>query len=110
MAQTVITDALLNGLRSHLASMAAYGRYKIAGTWYQAELNSHEVMSNGSVHVTFYIESQGSLSNPATNFQVCMSNGTVLAEREESIAFVEYVDRILIRFKFGISVGQTEGA
>lgn len=105
MAATTITNNLLNGLRSRTAEMAGYGRYKIGNAWYRAALNSAAVQANGAVHVTFYIERQAG-NAPATQFQVCAENGAVLAERTEEISFADEVEKIEIRFKFGISVGQ----
>lgn len=99
-----ITSTLLNGLRTYITDMAAYGRYMIDGTWHRAELNSASVQANGAVHITYYIERQsGNL--PATKFQVLDSQDQVLAERTEDVYFQQYMDRVLIRFKLGVSVG-----
>jgi len=104
MATTTITAALLNGLRNRIVDMVSYGRYKIGGAWYRANLNSSQVQTNGAVHVTFYIERQSG-NTPATEFQLCDANGTVLVDRSEEVSFTQFVDKILIRFKLGVSVG-----
>ncbi|MBQ8088477.1 MAG: hypothetical protein IJ234_08665 [Clostridia bacterium] len=105
MATTTIHGTMLNELRTHLAKTIAYGRYQVGGVWYRAEINSSEVQANGAVHATFYIEQRDSAASPATQFQLCNAAGAVLAERTETIAFAQYVNKILVRFKFGISVG-----
>lgn len=105
---TNITENMLNGLRTHLVDMISYARYKIGDNWYRAEINSKEVRSNGSVHVTFYIQRADGTSSPATQFQICDADGAVLAEQAEEVAFVQYMEKILYRFKFGISVGTAE--
>ena len=105
MATTTITATLLNGLRTHLVDMVSYGRYMIGGTWYNAKLHSAGVQTNGAVHVTFYIERQGGTSDPATRFQLMSSDGNVLVDRVEDVSFTQFVDKILIRFKLGVSVG-----
>lgn len=104
MATTTITAALLNGLRNRIVDMVSYGRYKIGGAWYRANLNSSQVQTNGAVHVTFYIERQSG-NTPATEFQLCDANGAVLVDRSEEVSFAQFVDKILIRFKLGVSVG-----
>lgn len=103
-----ITGTLLDGLRSHIVSMISHGMYRIGNTWYRAEINSAEVRENGAVHVTFYIERKSSQAAAATAFQLRNAADAVLAERVETITFVEGMDRVLIRFKFGISVGSAE--
>ncbi|MBQ9252235.1 MAG: hypothetical protein IJ188_06345 [Clostridia bacterium] len=104
MATTTITSTLLTGLRNRIVEMAGYGRYRIGNTWYRAELNGAAVQGNGAIHITFYIDRQDG-NNPATEFQICASNGSVLVDRVEEISFAQTVDRILIRFKLGVSVG-----
>lgn len=103
-----ITNALLDGLRGHIVSMVSYGMYRTGGAWYRAEINSAEVRENGAVHVTFYIERKSSQASTATEFQLRNAAGAVLAERAETITFIDGMDRVLVRFKFGISVGSAE--
>ena len=105
---TNITNDLLNGLRAHLVDMVAYARYRIGDTWYRSEINSKEVRANGAVHVTFYIRRADGSSSPANQFQICNASGAVLAERTEDVAFVQYMEKMLYRFKFGISIGTAE--
>lgn len=105
---TNITDALMNGLRMHLKDRIAYGRYRIDGKWQRAELNSAEVRDNGSVHVSFYVRRADGSSSPADCFQLCAADGTVLAEKVENIAFAQYMDAILYRFRFGVNVATAE--
>lgn len=102
---TTISNVLLNSLRTYAKNMIAYARYMVGGTWYRSELNSAEVAENGAVQVTFYIEPKSGISIPATRFQLCNASGTVLVSRTETVSFTEYVDKILIRFKVGIIIG-----
>lgn len=103
-----IHAALLNGLRARLAELPAYAQYRVDGELQRAELVSSEVRENGSVHVSFYVERAEGSSSPAQEFMLCAADGTVLAEQADEVSFVEYIDRILYRFKFGVSVGETE--
>ena len=105
---TTITSTMLGGLRQCIVDMVSYGRYKIGSTWYRAEINSKAVQLNGAVHVTFYIQNQGGGSTPASQFQLLDANNNLLAERTEDVAFVQYMDRILYRFKFGVSVAENQ--
>ncbi|MBQ6960880.1 MAG: hypothetical protein IJP78_07895 [Clostridia bacterium] len=104
MAATTITNTMKNGLRQKIIDMISYGQYKIGSTWYRAEIDSKEIKSNGAVHATFYIQVPASRATPASQFRLCNSSGTVLAERTENVPFVDNLDEILYRFKFGISV------
>lgn len=109
MANTTITSAMLGGLRQHIVDMVDHGRYMIDGTWRRVEINSKAVQENGSVHVTFYIRRADGSSSPATRFQLRNRSNQVLAERTETVAFVQHMDAILYRFKFGVSVSETPG-
>lgn len=100
----MITDAMLNRLRLQISKMFSYAQYKIDDTWYRAELNTADVRTNGAVHVSFYIRRAKGSESPATCFQLCAADGTVLAERSEEIAFAQYMDVILYRFRFGLNV------
>lgn len=103
-----ITSNLLNGLRTHLVDMISYARYRIGNTWYRSEINSKEVRANGSVHATFYIQRAQGTSAPAQQFQICDAQGNVLAEQTEDVPFMDEIEKILYRFKFGISVATAE--
>lgn len=105
---TTITSIMLNGLRQHIVETVSYGRYLIGSTWYRAEINSKAVQLNGAVHVTFYIQNQGGGSTPASKFQLLDENNNLLAERTENVAFVQYMDEILYRFKFGVSIAENQ--
>jgi len=104
---TTITNTMLNGLRQHIVDMASYGRYKIGGTWYRAEIETKAVQQNGAVHVTFFIRDQAG-GTPASQFQLLNADNQLLAERAENVAFAEYMDAILYRFKFGVSVSENQ--
>jgi len=106
-AATTITNAMLSSLRGHIVSIAAYGQYKIADTWHRGKIETAEVRANGSVLVTFYVEPADAALTPATAFRLCAEDGTVLAEREETLAFTQnQADAIMYRFKFGVRVGE----
>lgn len=105
MAATTINANLLNGLRQHIVDMVSYGRYRIGSTWYRAEINSKAVQDNGAVHITFYVRKQ-SAGSTANRFRLMSADNKVLAERVESITFVETMEEVLYRFKFGVSVGE----
>lgn len=103
MAATTITNVMLNALREQIVDIATYGFYRIGTTWYSTEINSKAVQSNGAVHITFYIESHG--ADLATEFRLTNASGEVLASRVEDVPFVDGAEKMLYRFKFGVSVG-----
>ena len=101
-----ITDSLLNGLRRHIADMTAYAEYKIGGSWTRAEINSKDVLETGAVNISFYVRRSG--DDTATEFRLKDANGNVLADREETIAFITGIDALLYRFKFSVTIQQPE--
>lgn len=104
---TTITNAMLGSLRNHIVAIVAYGQYKISSTWYRAEIDTAEVRPNGSVRISFFVEPQDAAMTPASQFQLCAEDGTVLAERTEELAFTPNIsDAIMYRFKFGVRVGE----
>ena len=106
-ARTTITAALLGGIRQHIIHMASYGAYKIGDAWHQSAITLAEVRANGSVLVAFDLEPQDAQLTPASAFRLCDEEDNVLAEREETIAFVPgESDAVMYRFRFGVRVGE----
>ena len=105
MAATTINENLLNGLRQHIVDMVSYGRYRVGSTLYRSEINSKAVQANGAVYITFYVRKPAGSTSAANRFRLMSVNNQILAERVETIAFVETLEEILYRFKFGVSVG-----
>ena len=103
MATTTITNTMLSALRTRVSDLIAYAQYMVGTTWYHAELESNEIQANGAVHITFYVLSHGYAQ--ATKFRLCDSEGSVLVERVENVTFGTGMDKVMYRFKFGVSVG-----
>ena len=104
MAATQISRTLLTSLRENILSAAAYGRYKIGGTWYTSPISFSSIRANGSVELAFYITRQDNNGTPATHFQLMNSRNEVLAEREETVQFMNGLDLMVYRFKFSVTV------
>ena len=100
---TIITDAMLARLRAHILDSIAYARYRIDGVWQRAEISSAEIKANGAVHLSFYIRRADGSASPADCFHLCAADGTVLAEKSENVAFAQYMEAILYRFRFGVT-------
>lgn len=103
---TTITNTMLGGLRQHIVDMASYGRYMIDDEWERSEIVTKEVSQNNAVLISFYVHSKNGSASPATKFQLMDENNNVLAERIEELAFTEYYNTLLYRFKFGVNVGE----
>lgn len=106
---TTISSNLLGALRQRIITVAAYGQYKIGSAWHNAEIESGYVRANGSVCVSFIVEPQDAALTPATQFRLCDEDGNVLAEREDTIAFIQNAaDALLCRFRFSVKAGEDE--
>lgn len=101
-----IKPALLNGLRTHLAAMAAYGQYKAGDTWYRSNIKSSMVRTNGSVEISILCKPIDIALTPATGFRILDENDNVLREDAGSMAFSSAEDEFAYRFKFGITAEQ----
>ena len=47
----MLTNSALNSLRNHLKNSIAYARYKVGSTYYQAEIQTAEVLADGRIAV-----------------------------------------------------------
>lgn len=105
MAATVINSNLLGGLRQKVVDMADHARYREGGAWQTSPIVSKTIRENGSIQIDFYIQKMTGYS-VAERFQILDANGNVLIERQESVAFTQYVNEILYRFKLSVSAAE----
>lgn len=102
MATITITKTLLDELRYHLLNTVSYARYKIKSTWYRASIDTGSVRSNGTIHISFYIEAKDSVPSPATQFRLYDASGTMLVDRTETVEFTADLTRVLYQFRFEV--------
>ena len=64
MADVLTYDsAYLAKERKRVKDDVSYARYKVGSTWYQADIQSAEILSDGRVEVTFTIARNNSVHN-----------------------------------------------
>ena len=105
MAATVINSNLLGSLRQKVIDMADHARYREGGAWQTSPIETKTIRDNGSIQIDFYIRKLAGYS-VAERFQILDANDNVLVERQESVAFTQYVSEILYRFKLSVSAAE----
>lgn len=98
----MLTNSALNSLRNHLKNNIAYARYKVGSTYYQAEIQTAEVLADGRITVTFIIDHTVAGNITVTEVQLFDHNGTLWASKAESITRKDAQEGILYRFRFTI--------
>ena len=98
----MLTNSALNSLRNHLKNNSAYARYKVGSTYYQAEIQTAEVLADGRIAVTFIIDHTVAGNITVTEVQLFDHNGTLWASKAESITRKDAQEGILYRFRFTI--------
>lgn len=71
--------------RKRVKDDVSYARYKVGSTWYQADIQSAEILSDGRVEVTFTIDHTVSGNITVTGIELYDRNGTRIASRTVSI-------------------------
>ena len=52
----MLTNDALNSLRNHLKTNIAYARYKVGSTYYEAPIQTAEILADGRIAITFVID------------------------------------------------------
>ena len=101
----MLTNNALNSLRNHLKNNIAYARYKVGSTYYQAEIQTAEVLADGRIAVTFIIDHTIAGNVTVTEVQLYDHNGQLWASKSESITRSAVQEGILYRFRFSVTEG-----
>ena len=80
----MLTSAALQGIRGYVKRRVLYARYKIGSTYYKVPLNSIEVMSNGTIEITFMIELESG-SGTVTEVQLYDTEQQLWLSKSESL-------------------------
>ena len=86
MAEVLTFDsAYIAKERKRIKDDVSYARYKVGSTWYQADIQSAEILPDGRVEVTFTIDHTVSGNITVTGIELYDRNGTRMAGRTVSI-------------------------
>ena len=86
MADTLVYDsAYLTKERTRVKNDVAYAKYKVGSTWYQADIQSAEILSDGRVEIRFTIDHTVSGNITVTGIELYDHNGTRIASKTVSI-------------------------
>ena len=99
----MLTNSAINSMRSYLKNSIAYAEYKVNGTYYQAEIQTAEVLADGRIAVTFIIDHTVAGNITVTEVQLFDHNGTLWASKAENITRKDAQEGILYRFRFTIT-------
>ena len=80
----MLTTSALQGIRAYVKRRVLYARYKIGSTYYKVPLNSIEVMSNGTIEITFMIELESG-SGTVTEVQLYDTEQQLWLSKSESL-------------------------
>ncbi len=98
----MLTEEAMNALRSCLKDGIAYARYKANETYYRAEIEDREILSDGRVAIAFIIDNSVIGGSTVTEVQLFDHNGVPWANKAENITRQDVQEGILYRFRFTI--------
>lgn len=101
----MLTTAALRSLRNHLKEAIAYAKYKVGSTYYQADIQSAEVLADGRIAITFIIDHTVTGNIKVTEVQLYDHNGQLWVSKAESITRAADQEGILYRFRFTVAEG-----
>ena len=81
----MLTNDALNSLRNHLKTNIAYARYKVGSTYYEAPIQTAEILADGRIAITFVIDHTVAGNITVTEVQLFNHNGVLWASKAESI-------------------------
>ena len=97
-----LDSAYLTSKRSEIKNDIAYARYKVGSTWYQAAIQSAEVLNNGRVEVMFLIDHTVSGNITVTGVEVYDYNGVRIGSKTVSITRADATEGILYVCRFSL--------
>ena len=98
----MLTNDALNSLRNHLKTNIAYARYKVGSPYYEAPIQTAEILADGRIAITFVIDHTVAGNITVTEVQLFNHNGVLWASKAESITRADAQEGILYRFRFTI--------
>jgi hypothetical protein len=101
--QIALTAAALNALREFVRDNIAYAQYKVGSTYYRAEIQDKEVLSDGRVSITFLIDHTIAGNITVTEVQLYNHSGTLYASKAVSITRPSATEGILYRCRFSVT-------
>ena len=97
-----LDSAYLTSKRSEIKNDIAYARYKVGSTWYQAAIQSAEVLNNGRVEVMFLIDHTVSGNITVTGVELYDYNGVRIGSKTVSITRADATEGILYVCRFSL--------
>ncbi len=99
----MLTSTALTSLRNYIRDTISYAKFKVGSTYYQANLRSAEVTSDGRVIISFLIDHTISGTITVTEVQLYDRNGALWASKAENITRKAVQEGILYRFVFTVT-------
>ncbi len=100
-----LTNQALSDLRIYVKNKIAFAQYKVGGTYYQAAIESAEVLSDGRVAVSFVIDHTVAGNITVTEVRLLDHNGNVWASKAVSITRAAAQEGILYIARFFVKEG-----
>ena len=99
----MLTNTALTALKNCIKDNIAFAKYKVGSNYYTAEIRSAYIMADGRVAITFIIDHTVSGNITVTEVQLYDHNGSLWANKAESITRRDVQEGILYRFAFTIT-------
>lgn len=99
----MLTTTALTALKNCIKNNIAYAQYKVNGTYYRADIRSASILDDGRVAITFLIDHTVPGNITVTEVQLYDHNGSLWANKSESISRRAVQEGILYRFAFTIT-------
>lgn len=99
----MLSSTALTALKNCIKDNVAYAQYKVGSTYYKADIRSAYIMDDGRVAITFIIDHTVAGDITVTEVQLYDHNGSLWANKAESITRRDVQEGILYRFAFTIS-------
>jgi len=99
----MLTNTALTALKNCIKDNIAFAKYKVGSNYYTADIRSAYIMDDGRVAITFIIDHTLSGDITVTEVQLYDHNGSLWANKAESILRRNVQEGILYRFAFTIT-------
>ncbi len=99
----MLTTTALTALKNCIKNNIAYAQYKVNGIYYSADIRSASILEDGRVAITFLIDHTVPGDITVTEVQLYDHNGSLWANKSESISRRAVQEGILYRFAFTIT-------
>jgi len=99
----MLTSVALNALKAFIKNTIAWASFKVGNTFYEAPLQSADILADGRVAITFLIDHTMSGNITITEVRLYDHNGDLWASKAENITRRAVQEGILYRFAFTIT-------